>query len=42
MRIKDFEELKKKHSSLKIKCLHANNLIKLTDKQLDSLIEKRR
>lgn len=40
MRIKDFEELKKKHSSLKIKCLYANGIIKLTDKQLDNLIEK--
>lgn len=42
MKIKDFEELKKKHTSLKIKCLYANGLIKLTDKQLDSLIEKKR
>ena len=41
MRIKDFEELKKKHTSLKIKCLYVNGLIKLTDKQLNSLIEKR-
>lgn len=41
MRIKDFEELKKKQTSLKIKCLYANGLIKLTDRQLNSLIEKR-
>lgn len=41
MRIKDFEKLKKKHKNLKIKCLYANGIIKLTDKQLESLIEKR-
>lgn len=41
MRIKDFEKLKKKHTSLKIKCLYVNGLIKLTDRQLNSLLEKR-
>ena len=41
MRRKDFSELKKKKTPKQIIHLHANNMITLTNKQLDELIEKR-
>lgn len=40
MRVKDFDKLKKNSTPIKIKCLYVNGLIKLTDKQLNSLIGK--
>lgn len=42
MEDKDFRKLKKKESSLKIKFMYANRLIRLTNKQLNSLFEKRK
>lgn len=41
MKIKEFSKLKKQETPLKIKCMFANGLINLTNKQLDSLISKR-
>lgn len=42
MENKAFRKLKEETTSLKIKCMYANRLIKLTDKQLNSLFEKRK
>lgn len=41
MKIKDFNKLKKKEKPLKIKCMYANGLINLTNKQLENLIKEK-
>ena len=41
MRRTDFNKLKKTKTPKQIIHLHANNMITLTNKQLDKLIEKR-
>lgn len=39
MRIKDFKKLKKEKTPKQIIALHIHNLIYLTDKQLDEVLE---